>query len=71
VAATNAPAVRQGPVSYMAKKTKREYITLECSECGRREYRTEVSVAEGTPKFTLKKFCKTERKHTAHKIRRK
>jgi len=55
----------------MAKKSKREYVWLECTECGQRNYRTEVSVAEGTPKLELKKFCKSERKHTAHKLRRK
>ncbi len=55
----------------MAKKSKREYVWLECKECGSRNYRTEVSVAEGTPKLELKKFCKNERMHTVHKIRRK
>ena len=53
------------------KKSKREYVWLECTECGRRNYRTDVSVAEGTPKLKLNKFCKAERKHTAHKLRRK
>jgi len=53
------------------KKSKREYVWLECKECSSRNYRTSVSVAEGTPKFELNKYCKNERKHTAHKIRRK
>jgi len=53
------------------KKSKREYVWLECRECGHRNYRTSVNVAEGTPKLELKKFCKNERKHTVHKIRRK
>ena len=53
------------------KKSKREDVWLECKECGHRNYRTNISVADGTPKIELKKFCKTERKHTAHKIRRK
>ncbi len=53
------------------KKSKREYVWLECTECGQRNYRTEVSVAEGAPKLELKKYCKTERKRTAHKLRRK
>jgi ribosomal protein L33 len=30
-----------------------------------------VNVQGGTPKLELNKFCKRERKHTAHKIRRK
>ena len=56
----------------MAKrKSKREYVWLECRECGQRNYRTNVSVADGKPKLELKKFCKSERKHTVHKVRRK
>jgi large subunit ribosomal protein L33 len=53
------------------KKSKRENVWLECTVCSQRNYRTNVSVAEGTPKLELKKFCKTERKHTVHKLRRK
>jgi large subunit ribosomal protein L33 len=53
------------------KKSKREYVWLECSQCGQRNYRTSVSVAEGVPKLELKKFCNSEFKHTVHKIRRK
>jgi large subunit ribosomal protein L33 len=53
------------------KKQKREDVWLECTECKQRNYRTNVSVAEGTPKLLLKKFCKTERTHTVHKLRRK
>ena len=53
------------------KKNKREYVWLECGDCKNRNYRTSVSVAAGTPKIELKKFCKAERKHTVHKIRRK
>lgn len=53
------------------KKTKREYVWLECTACRQRNYRTEVSVAQGAPKLELKKFCKGERKHTVHKLRRK
>ncbi len=53
------------------KKSKREYVWLECKECGQRNYRTNVSAAEGAPKLELKKFCSSERKHTVHKIRRK
>ena len=49
----------------------RDIVTLACQECKQRNYRTNVSVAEGTPKLQLNKFCKTERKHTVHKLRRK
>ena len=52
------------------KKGKREYVWLECKECGQRNYRTGISVAEGTPKIELKKYCKSERIRTAHKIKR-
>jgi large subunit ribosomal protein L33 len=56
----------------MAKKRgKREYVWLECKDCGERNYRTNVSVAEGAPKIELSKFCKKDRKHTVHKVRRK
>jgi len=55
----------------VAKGVKREYVWLECKECGDRNYRTEVNVQGGTPKFVLKKFCKRERKRTVHKIVRK
>jgi len=53
------------------KKSKREFVWLECKECGSRNYRTNVSVAEGAPKIELQKFCRKERRHTTHKIRRK
>jgi large subunit ribosomal protein L33 len=55
----------------MAKKGKREDVWLECSECGERNYRTNVNVSAGTPKIELKKFCNRDRKRTTHKIRRK
>ena len=31
---------------------------MECKDCGQRNYRTQVSVAEGTPKLELEKFCR-------------
>ncbi|MFA5292797.1 MAG: 50S ribosomal protein L33 [Phycisphaerae bacterium] len=55
----------------MAKAKKREDVWLECKECGSRNYRTQINVAQGTPKLELKKFCKNERKRTVHKLRRK
>jgi large subunit ribosomal protein L33 len=53
------------------KKVKREDVWLECKECGERNYRTSVNISGGTPKIELRKYCKGERKHTVHKIRRK
>ena len=55
----------------MAKAAKREWVWLQCSECGDLNYRTEVNVMGGTPKFTLKKYCPRVRKRTEHKIKRK
>jgi len=49
----------------------REYVFLECTECGTRNYRTSVNTTGGVPKLELKKFCPRERRRTVHKIRRK
>ena len=54
----------------MAKKSKREHFWMECSECSSRNYRTEVNTMGGIPKMELKKFCKVDRKHTVHKLRK-
>jgi len=55
----------------MAKAAKREYVWLQCKECGDLNYRTSVNVMGGVPKLELRKFCKRERKHAVHKIKRK
>ena len=56
----------------MAKKAlAREYIFMECDDCGQRNYRTSKRVKGGTPKLELKKYCRSERKHTIHKEKRK
>ena len=60
----------------MAKKKSaaREYVWLQCSECGDLNYRTEINVKGGTPeglKEGLKKYSPRLRKHTLHKIKRK
>ncbi|MBN1437591.1 MAG: 50S ribosomal protein L33 [Sedimentisphaerales bacterium] len=55
----------------MAKAAKREFFTMECTECGERNYRTQVNTMGGVPKMELKKYCKKERKHTVHKLRKK
>ncbi len=49
----------------------REWVFMECTECGDRNYRTQVSTTGGVPKLELKKFCRRQRKRTVHKIRRK
>jgi large subunit ribosomal protein L33 len=55
----------------VAKAAKREYVWLQCTDCGDLNYRTTVNVMGGTPKLELKKYCKRSRKRTAHKIKRK
>ena len=56
----------------MAKKAQaRDYVTLECTECGRYNYRTSKRIKGGTPRLELKKYCKWDRRHTVHKERRK
>jgi large subunit ribosomal protein L33 len=48
----------------------REYVWLECTVCGARNYRTEKET-RGAERLALKKFCRKERKHTSHKESRK
>ena len=55
----------------MAKSKAREYVWLQCVDCGGLNYRTQVKVAGGAPKLALKKFCPRTRQHTEHKIKRK
>ncbi|HUT36742.1 MAG TPA: 50S ribosomal protein L33 [Planctomycetota bacterium] len=56
----------------MAKKAQaRDYVTLECTECGEQNYRTSKRLKGGTARLELKKFCRRDRRHTLHKERRK
>jgi large subunit ribosomal protein L33 len=48
----------------------REWVTLECTECGARTYRTQMET-RGNEKLRLKKYCPRERKHTVHRERKK
>ena len=48
----------------------REYVTLECTVCGARNYRTPVD-PRAQKKLQMKKFCKHDRKHTLHRERKK
>ena len=45
----------------------REIITLECKECGRRNYSTYTNKKTNEKKIELKKYCKWDKKHTLHK----
>jgi len=50
----------------------REWLFLECSECGERWYRTDKNKTQGNKaKLELSKFCRKCRKHTTHKERKK
>jgi len=55
----------------MAKGKAREYVWLQCSDCGDLNYRVEVRTHGGTPKLSRKKYCPRTRTHTEHKLKRK
>ena len=55
----------------MAKAAKREWVWMQCGECGDLNYRTSVNVQGGTPKIELKKYSPRLRRRTVHKIKRK
>jgi large subunit ribosomal protein L33 len=48
----------------------RQYVTLECTDCGSRNYRTQMET-RGNAKLRIKKYCPRERKHTLHRERKK
>ena len=45
----------------------REIITLECTECKRRNYTTTKEKRNTPGRLEKKKYCKFHRKHTVHK----
>ncbi len=45
----------------------RENITLACSQCKQRNYRTSKNKKTTTDKLELKKYCRFCRSHTLHK----
>ncbi len=46
---------------------RREIITLQCSECKRKNYSTTKNKKTTTEKIELSKFCRHDRKHTPHR----
>lgn len=42
-------------------------VTLECKECGRRNYSTKKNKRNTTERIELKKYCKWCKEHTVHK----
>jgi large subunit ribosomal protein L33 len=57
----------------MAKSKAREYVWLQCAECGELNYRTQVRVSgmNAVKKLDRVKFCARDRKHTPHKMKKK
>jgi large subunit ribosomal protein L33 len=51
----------------MAKAEKRVKITLECTECKRRNYITIKNKLNDRERIELRKYCAHERRHTVHK----
>ena len=45
----------------------REIISLQCTECKRKNYSTTKNKKKTTEKLELKKFCRFDRRHTVHK----
>jgi large subunit ribosomal protein L33 len=46
---------------------KRVQVTLECTECKRRNYITSKNRVEQRERIELKKYCRWDRSHTVHK----
>ena len=51
----------------MAAKGPRENITVECTECKRKNYITSKNKRNNTEILEIKKYCKFCKKHTMHK----
>ena len=45
----------------------REQITLECTECKRRNYTTMKEKRNTPDRIEKSKYCKCDRKHTIHR----
>ena len=52
-------------------KDARDFVFLECTGCGRRNYRVSKKVKGSQKKLELKKYCSHERKHTLHVEKKK
>jgi len=42
-------------------------VTLACTVCSARNYKTTRAVKPGMPPLELSKYCKTCKKHTTHR----
>jgi large subunit ribosomal protein L33 len=45
----------------------RDIITLACTDCKRRNYSTTKNRKKSSERLEINKFCRSCRKHTAHK----
>ena len=50
-----------------AKKTKREKVTFECTECKERNYTSTKNKANDPDRMELNKYCPKCKKTTKHK----
>lgn len=55
----------------MAKKGKRQVITLECPNCHNRNYNSMKNIVNDPEKLELRKWCRFCREHTTHKETKK
>jgi len=46
---------------------KRVKVTLECTDCKRRNYMTTKNKSNQRERIEMKKYCRFERRHTLHK----
>ena len=63
----NKAKTNSGGVLKMAAKGAREPITLECTDCKRRNYMTEKNKKKNTDRLEIVKYCKYCKKRTTHK----
>jgi large subunit ribosomal protein L33 len=55
----------------MARSEAREYVSMECTACGSRNYRTQKRAKGQTYKVEVQKFCSRCRRHELHKEKKK
>ena len=48
----------------------RAYVWMQCTACGRLNYRTQKEM-RGSGRLELKKYCPRDRQHTVHRESRK
>ncbi|HEX2700046.1 MAG TPA: 50S ribosomal protein L33 [Acidimicrobiales bacterium] len=51
----------------MARNEKRIKVTLACEVCKRRNYITKKNKTNDRERIELQKYCRWDRRHTAHK----